>query len=408
MLAKLYALSTNQRIYYLTLALAFTLPLSRAALSFFALLLPLIWVLDKDIKQKLLVITQTPALVAIALFLLMQFISIIYTSDQALGWNTLRMYSYWIVIFVLATSINAKQVPSIITAFLYGMLISEICAYIIFFEIYPINGHSSDYPNPFMHHILYSIFLALSAALLLNRLFSKEYTLKEKLFIAIFFATITINLFISTGRTGQLAFLVAIFVITVSHLKFSLKALLISVLLSTTLFYGTAKLLPQVEARIMQGKNDIEKLLQGNFHSSWGLRVAFWLISYEVLKEHPLLGVGVGDYKEVAKKILEENPYNFSHAVINYCTSIHYHNQYLMVAVQSGLLGVFAMLFFLYKLFFLKLKSDELQKTNIIFLTVMLTSFIAEPLWIRQFSLMLFIVFTGLMLATHISKSQFK
>lgn len=406
MFTKIKTLSSDERIFYLTLLLAFSLPLSRAALSFFALVLPLVWIFDTKIKQKLLQIKQTPALIAITLFLLLQALSIMYTQDQATGWNTLRMYSYWIVLFVIATTIKPEQVPSILSAFLYGMLVSEICAYIIFFEIYPINGHTSDYPNPFMHHILYSVFLALSAALLLNRLFSINYTPKEKLFIAIFFVTITINLFISTGRTGQLAFFVAIFVTTFIHFKFSFKTVIISLLISFTIFYSAYKLLPQVESRIQAGKTDIERLLHGDFDSSWGIRAAYWLISYEILKKDPLLGVGVGDHKRAAQEVLLENRYNFNHGIIEFCSKYHFHNQYLMITVQTGIVGLALMLYLFYTLLRLKIQTTEIQRLNIIFLSVILTSFFAEPLWLRQYSLMLFVLFAALMIASQKTHNQ--
>ncbi|MCD6259038.1 MAG: O-antigen ligase family protein [Helicobacteraceae bacterium] len=397
--------STDQRIYYLTLLLAFSLPLSRASLSFFALVIPFVWLFDQNIKQKLLQIKDSSILIAISFFLCLQTLSILYTQDQDTGWNILRLYSYWIVLFVIATSIKQEQVPSIITAFLYGMLLSEICAYIIYFDIYPINGKSSDYPNPFMHHILYSVFLALSAALLLNRLLSNRYTSKEKAFIALFFITITINLFISTGRTGQLAFFVAIFISTLLHFRISLKTLIISLLLSTTIFYSAYKTLPQVETRLQAAKTDIIKILDGDFNSSWGVRAAFWIISYEIVKEHPLIGVGVGDYKTSAKEVLAQNNYNFAPEVVAFCSKSHFHNQYLMVLIQTGLLGLLSMFYLFYKLFKLNIKNQELKEINIIFLSVMLTAFIAEPLWIRQFTLMLFLVFSGLMIASQNNKT---
>lgn len=400
MLNKIKLPSNNELIFYLTLTLAFFLPLSRAVLSLVTILLPLIWIFDRNIKEKLLEIKKRPVLLAIGLFLLVQALSITYTQDQSTGWNSLRMYSYWIILFVIATSIQPKHVRKIITAFLYGMFISEICAYIIFFEIYPINGHTSSYPNPFMHHIIYSVFLALSAALLLNRLLSKDYTIKEKGFIALFLITITFNLFISTGRTGQLAFLVSIFVTLFMHFKVSIKTLLLSLLVIFSIFYNAYLFIPQVESRMTAGKNDIEKLLNKDFDSSWGIRVAYWLISYEVLKNEPLLGIGVGDYKLAAKEVLLDNNYNFSDNVIAFCSKYHFHNQFLMVAVQTGVIGLILMFYFFSRLIKLKIQNSEIQKLNYIFLSVMFTSFFAESLWLRQNSLILFLLFSALMIAS--------
>ena len=390
----------EQIIFYMTLALAFILPLSRAGISLFVISIIVVWFLDGKLKEKFLRIRKSKVLMAVVLFISFQAFTLMYSSDYKEALNIIRLYSYWLLIFALATTLKKEQVPLIITAFLYGMFISEIGAYIIFFDIYPINGKASDYPSPFMHHIEYSVFLALGAALLLNRLFSSDYSKKEKAFMAFFFITITVNLFISNGRTGQLAFLTAMLVTTVLHFRISLKSLAIFSFLSVFIFYGAYKTLPLFETRVHAAQKDIHGLLEGNFNSSWGIRSAYWLIAYEVLKENPLLGVGIGDYKNATKKVLETNRYNFSKPVVDFCSNYHYHNQYLMILVQSGILGFLTMLYLFYRLATLKIDNQELKKMNVIFLSIFISAFMAESLWLRQFSMTAFVVFCALMIAS--------
>jgi O-antigen ligase len=185
------------------LAFAFTLPLSRAAVTLFIILFPIIWLLEGNFKNKFLQIKASKLLLVTTSFLIFEFLSITWSTDTQQALAAARMYTYWFAIFVLATSIKKEWVNKIITFFLYGMVISEVFAYLIFFDIYAIKGQAPDYPSPFMMHIDYSIFLAFTSILLLNRIFSNRYTRSEKIVMFIFFATVTTNLFISTGRTGQ-------------------------------------------------------------------------------------------------------------------------------------------------------------------------------------------------------------
>ncbi len=393
------SLSFEKSYLYLAIVFAFVLPISRAAVSLFIILFPLVWLIEGNYRHKLEQLRSSKALLVIALFILFQFITIAWSTDTHLALESARMYTYWFAIFVLATSIKNEWIDKIITAFLYGMVISEIFAYLIFFDIYAIKGQPPSYPSPFMMHIDYSVFLAFTSILLLNRIFSKRYSVNEKIVMFIFFATVTTNLFISTGRSGQLAFLVALMVSVIIHFRFSVKSILVFGIVSSTLLIGAYKTLPLFEKRINAAKSDIQKFQEGNYASSWGLRAAFWILTYDIVKEEPLLGVGIGDYKLAAQEALAKNDHGFSEKVIFWCSGSHYHNQYLMIVVQSGLIGftlLVAMFVYLYRL---KIDDPDIKELSILFLTIYLVAFFAEPLWVKQFPTALFVMMAGLSIA---------
>jgi O-antigen ligase len=73
--------------------------------------------------------------------------------------------------------------------------------------------------------------------------------------------------------------------------------------------------------------------------TSTGLRLEFYRYSLKIVRDHPILGVGVGGFQETyAKQIkdpkmaLSDNP----------------HNEYLLVATQLGLIGLAALLYLFY------------------------------------------------------------
>lgn len=332
-------------------------------------------------------------------FIAFLFASILWSSDTGEALNQIRLYSYWIIIPILAISLKKEWLAHLISAFLLGMLLSEVIAYGIFFEVWGFKGRSPDYPSPFMSHIHYSVFLAVTAIVLLNRLLSKRYTWLAKFPMLLFFLTSTGNLLISTGRTGQLAFFAAIAVAVVIHFRLSIKSLLIFTALTAVLFIGAYKSIPLFEERIDHAIADVNKLQNDDYQSSWGLRAAFWIVTYDIVKEHPLIGAGIGDYSHAAKEALEKNDHNFHDSVIAWVTSTHFHNQYLMILAQGGLMGFALMLWLLIALFRLKIEDKELKELSVLMLSVFLVGSIAEPLWVLQFPIILFVFISGISMA---------
>lgn len=392
-------ISYESTYYYSALIFAFTLPVSRAAISFFILWFIVLFISQRNYHQAWIQIKNIPALKVFSFFIAFLFLSFLWSEETAIALKQMRLYGYWIIIPILAVKLKKEWVPNIITAFLLGMFLSEIIAYGIFFELWSFNGRTPDYPAPFMSHIHYSLFLATTAIILLNRMLSKNYSLRTKIPMTLFFLTSVGNLFISTGRTGQLAFLIAMAVAVVIHYRVSIKAFILFLLLSTFLFYGGYHTVPLLQERIDMAVSDMKKLQDGNFVSSWGYRAAFWVISYDIVKEHPLLGVGVGDYYDAAKETLEHDDHNFHKSVKDWCISTHFHNQYLMILVQTGIIGFSLMIWLFVTLLRLDIQDKEVKELSMLTVTVFIVSCIAEPMWILQFPIILFVFISSISLA---------
>jgi O-antigen ligase len=268
----------------------------------------------------------------------------------------------------------------------------------MFFEFWTIKGKGADYPSPFMFHIDYSVFLGFTAIVLLNRMLSKRYDLKEKLLLTLFFLTVTGNLFINDGRTGQLAFFVGIIATVFIHFKINFKSIAIATLLISVLSVGAYQLSSKFQQRVAAAQSDIQKITEGNLDSSWGYRIAMYSVASDIFKENPIIGVGVGDYQQASYDALQKDDHGFSKAFQEFLPKRHFHNQYLNVLVQGGLVGLILMMSIFYYLFKLSIHDPELKELSLLFGVVMLTAFVAEPLWLKQFTNMLFILFIGLFL----------
>lgn len=392
--------SFDRTFYYSALAFAFTLPLSRAAVSFFILWFVVLFLIRREYRSAWEQIKHNRVLQAMGVFITLLAFSILWSDNKADALNQIRLYGYWIIIPVLAVNLKKEWLPNIITAFLGGMFISEIIAYGIYFEWWTFKDRTPQYPSPFMFHIHYSIFLATTAIILLSRILSNRYTWRSKLPMLIFFITSTGNLMISTGRTGQLALLVAMIVAVIIHYRLTLKSLVIVSLLSSTLFVGAYSTIDLFQKRFDQAVSDVHEFKQGNFNTSWGLRAAFWIVTYDILHEHPLWGAGLGDYRLAAREALATNDHGFSEKVVAWCSDTHFHNQYLMILAQTGLVGLALMIWMLIELFRLKISDPELKEFSALGLTVFVVACIAEPLWILQFPIILFVFIAGVSLAS--------
>lgn len=392
-----------EKIYqYLVVSFAFIMPLSRAAISFFILALVLTWLIEGDFKRKFEQIKSSKVLVLIGIFYCIVLFSAIISSNIDTALKFVRLYAYWIIIFVIATSLKKEYISSVITAFLLGMFISEIIAYGVFFDIWKFGNATKEYLSPFMMHIDYSVFLAFTSMILFNRIVSKDYSFKEKFFMFLFFCSTTGNLFLSVGRTGQVAFIFAIIVMFFLYYKLHIKTIIYSFLSLLIIFMIAFNSSDMFEKRVNLAKTDIEKIIDGDLNSSWGIRIAYWMISYEILKENPILGVGIGDYKQAIVETLEKEKFdNLPQEMKNFMEEYHVHNQFLMVIIQTGLIGIIIIILLFYYLLEISLYAkNEYKNIFILFLVIYFISCMADPLWYKQFTLVLWTLVVGLVVVS--------
>lgn len=399
--------SFDRIFYYSALVFAFTLPLSHAAVSFFVIWFPILFVMRNDYQIVWKQIKRQRVFHIMGAFIALMFLSILWSEAKADALNQIRLYSYWIIIPILASTLKRQWLPNIITAFLVGMFISEIIAYGIFFEWWTFKDRASNNPSPFMSYIHYSVFLATTSIILLSRLLSSRYSLYSKLAMLIFFLTSTGNLMISFGRTGQIAFFIAIGIAIIIHFRVSIKSFFLFVLLSSFIASTSYLTIEVFKTRVDTSLQEIKLINQGTYGSSWGLRAAFWIVTFDILHNHPF-GVGIGDYRLAAKEALALNEHHFDPGVIAWCSDTHFHNQYLMILVQVGLLGFGLMLWLFIELFRLKISNPEIKEFHILGLTIFIVSCVAEPLWILQFPIILFIFIVSISLSSSISSEYQK
>jgi O-antigen ligase len=390
-------LNLDTLLFGLILLYAFALPFLKATVSVFGFLILLVWAVQGDLRHKFARIRASKALTALLLFTAYMAMTLLWSSDLSHSVRELGYLTFWLLIPVIATSVSTEQIRPIISAFISGMLVSEILAYGMIFGFWTIGGHGPEYPSPFMHHVPYSIFLALTAMILLYRIFSPDYSRTSKALMVLFFLSVSGNLFFSIGRTGQLALLVGIVMTFILHYRLTWKSLLSAALLIALLFSAAYAVSDNFKERVHAVGTEFDRFRQKDLATSWGQRVCYWLMTYDVLKHHPFIGAGIGDLNGEERLHAIEQIKVYGYRIPEQkLQKGHLHNQFLMVAFSGGLIGLALFLLFVYRLIRLPVTSAELRHLSWIFLLVFAVGAVSESIAFRQYPMGLFVLFSAL------------
>ena len=301
--------------------------------------------------------------------------------------------------FAIYASIDKKFIHIALSAFLAGMLIGELVSYSIFFEFIHIEGTTHKDPSPFMHHTIYSVFLVFSAGILLNRIITSEF-IKHKIIYGIFFTTITANLFINSGRTGQFLFLFVLASVLIGHYKMTIRSLFVTLSLLLIIPYLAFTFSPNFKARMIQTYNNVSTI---SYDTAIGSRIGLNIVAKDIFFENPIIGVGVGDYLSKKDEMVQQR-----YPERKYVKELlHYHNQYAEFAVIAGIFGLLSYIFIFISLIRTKITDRRMNTIKYILVSTIAIASLSDAMFHLNRPLSLFALFVGLILA-HYRYEQFE
>ena len=276
---------------YLFVGFAFVLPITSAGVSVVAGLMLLVWLAERDFSRKFTEIKSNPVALAVLGFIALHVVGLYWVDVEPI--NSFKS-SLLLLIPVVMTSIKKEFIPKIFTSFVAAMTVSEILVYKNIFINFDRLGSidPSDF-MPFLSHITYNPFLAISISLLIVMLINKGVNTKYRYVALFFLVSMILNMFLTGGRAGQIALLVCL-VVLISYYFWDKKILFFSfatampILLSIMYFAN-----PVFQNRVNQAVSDIVNFKQ-NQDTSVGARLQWTLNSIELIKEKPLFGHGTG------------------------------------------------------------------------------------------------------------------
>ena len=311
---------------YSLIASCFFIPFSSSLMGATTILALICWVVSGKVKElPQLLLTNKLTLLASALFLLLVagvFYSPAETGDAL---SALKKYRE-LILFVMAVSYLHNEENKAILAektFAAGSILLLSISYSMYFGLVPTEkfGYSTVY------HITHSFFMAILAFWALQKTIASA---KFRLFWCFIFITTCINLFyIAPGRTGMLVFIVLTILTIFQHL--SLKKALIGMLLCGGAIGAILISSENFSTRLQQAVVEIENYQPGSSRTSLGMRFDWWHNSIALIKERPLLGHGTGSFEDEQKRLIKGT---------KTMKSDNPHNEYLLLGVQVGLVGV--------------------------------------------------------------------
>lgn len=101
---------------------------------------------------------------------------------------------------------------------------------------------------------------------------------------------------------------------------------------------------PHVQHRLYEGIQDLKQYEAGYVSTSWGQRLVFWEGALRMANEHPIVGVGTGDYMVEMDRLQDQHliPQTPNLAYID-----NPHNTYLAYLADLGVVGLGMLLWFL-------------------------------------------------------------
>ena len=331
---------------YLLMLVAFFLPLTVFGGNLFAVLIFLLWIIKADFKSDFHRLKNNKLVIAVFLYLLVHVTALLWTADIVSGLWTLKKQLKLLFIPIFMLFVKREHVKYYILAFLASMSLSEIWSYGIFFELLPLYGGATLIdPIPLMSHITYNPFLTIAIYFLSYYvLFDHSISKLKKFTYGFFIITMSINMFTTSGRAGQVMYFAMLVVLIFQYFpknafKASLISLLVLVITSSTFYLNSKIFSDRVDSAVTELSD-----YKNHTHSSTGMRISSAINSWSIIKENPVIGVGTGDYKNEFIKASIKNNLKLEDKLV-----IHNpHNMYVLILVQFGFIGLLALLYMFY------------------------------------------------------------
>jgi O-antigen ligase len=325
---------------YAAIALGASLPLSTALDSVLLGLILLCWLIGGRYREKMLLIRDNPvALAALALFGLVL---------AGLAWGSgpigdgvlyLKKYSDLILIALLVTLFtDPKDRARAILALAVTLALTLLLSFALWLKwlpaVRPVVGTPED-PSVFKSHLPHNILMAFGA-LLFAVLARNATTRGWRLAWAVLAAGAAVNVMLMVkGRTGYV--LLAAFTVLLLFSLLRWRGVIVAAVLVAAGFVGAYEVSSTFQQRMNLVVSEVQAWRPGTVaHTSVGVRLEFYRTTLEIIREHPLLGVGTAGFTKAYDDKIEGTDLDHTR---------NPHNLYLLVTAQFGLVGLGLLLF---------------------------------------------------------------
>ena len=340
--AQRLGLRMQQAQRYLAIALGFSIPVSTALDNVLSGAIVLLWLLSGSYAHKLRVIrANSVALAALTLFVLC-IVGVTWSiGSSADDLLFLRKYTNLLLIPILVTIFTQEEDRRRgLLAFCAALVITLIASYGVAFGVIPtggvITGEPSD-PTVFKWRIPHNILMAFACVLFAEMARSARGRARWAYVALAVLAVVNVMLMVK-GRTGYVVLAGLTLLWIANSLRW--KGLIAAIVLVIAAFTVAYQVSASFHARVDQAASEAAQWRPGvATETSVGIRLEFYRNTFEIVKRHPLLGVGTGGFFKAYESQVQGT---------QMVPTRNPHNMYLLVLVQFGILGLVTLAYLFY------------------------------------------------------------
>ncbi len=381
---------------YLLITLAFIFPLTVAGGNLIIGIIVLLWLFSGNYLSKFSQINGNKLAIFSILFFSMHVVGLLWTEDMEWGLLIVNKMWYFLLLLPILLTITKKEyIKHYITAFILAMTLTELLSYLVWFEVIgPLHKATAGNPTPTMSHISYNPFLTFGIYLIAHELLFNKYLSKLSNYLYAFFAvTMSINMFITGGRAGQVMYFIMLGILIFQYYgrRKKIKATIVSLIIILSIFLGAYNSSSIFQNRMNEAVTNISTYnTDGNKNTSVGQRMTYTINSLEIIKNNLFLGVGTGDFPSEYNKMHVKNTPEVN-------TTVNPHNMYILVTVQLGLVGLLGMLLIFYQQikFSLSAKIKINRDLGLVLPLLFLVIMFSDSYLLGHFTTLLFVFFSS-------------
>lgn len=354
---------------YMMVLLVVAIYLSTSLAVILSSLLCIMWLFSAQYKDLSSIFLKNPVVAWSFLLLLWFFVGLSYTNvsyEIAISMIMKDRELFFIPVFI-AFLRTARLRSQVWQAFIIASIAILLISYLMSLGVLELN---KDHSPSLKSHITHSIFIAFFGFYCAHQAYNRHRYAKG--YWLLFLLSVYNLFFVVDGRTGQLIAVSLALLFGIQ--RFTKKVLLIGVLVLAFLF-ALFLSFSEKATRINEGLASTQAYIQAHPEKaefSMGERFTFWKYSAKLIAEKPLIGHGTGSYATEYTRI----------ASSEHLSSNNPHNEFLLITVQLGLLGLVIYLGFLSSQYYLskKLPNPEKWLAQGVLLCLLVTSLFNSPL----------------------------
>ncbi|SDY34900.1 O-antigen ligase [Nitrosomonas sp. Nm33] len=330
----------------------------KGSLSYAFFLLAFAWIIDGGF-QKFSRLIEEPLALGILVFCGVLVLGLLWGDYSDTGQNKWKKYFILLTFIPFLSLLNKERLPWVIAAFLIGYL----CVLLTGGYQCIVSGESGV---PFFE-ISYLAFSAmLGIGIILMAFLGSICQVRKITLLYWFIAFVLLFLqFHQSARGLLLATVLALLLLIFLRYRSQGKIFLGILALFMTVILLIAMSSNVFQERLKLIERDLSSVLQGNYMTSLGYRLAIWDVGVHGIAERPLLGYGTGMPEIYFEETIQTYKNGIYKNLPEFQKTSHYHNDWIEIGMHLGGLGIFALIFLLWS-WFQTLKIYQLSLLGVI------------------------------------------